>query len=305
MTPAGVVMGDMLDILGWRSNNEGIQRLWRQLNYQYFRLCAQYSWRELRSAEPETLDFDSATSSGLYLPSDLLGVDLVWDDDNSIQFWEQSRANAQPDEWGYRFFRYSGRTALFEGTDIVLSHGSNSFTSASLTADGSDPNGYYVRFGAELGLYEISSSATPFTFTPYYYGPSMTNKRFSIRPWEYTQRMVLVDPAEDVLTDREVDVYYWRMPVPLYREEDMIMLPSVEVLKLRTLRAMPEAKESFGVSESMLDGALREALKLNPTFARVRGALDKHGNVISMDTNPFGSEDETAGSSFWYARTYR
>lgn len=269
--------------------DEALQaRIWRQLNYQYFELCAEVSWAALR-AGPVTLDFAAAAdTTGLWLPSDLLGIDLVWDADDEVEFFEQGRATAQTDENGYRYFRYlPSRTALYSGSDLVLAKGASSFTSAALTVAGTAVNGEYVQFDDEPGFYQISSATTPFTFTPAYHGPAKTQKSFCVRPWETSHKLVIVDPDETKLVDRDVSVYYWRMPVPLYRREDMILLPSVEVLKMRTLRALPESKSKFGVSQSMMDEAFRRAVKANPKVPRPLAARDKHGMKIDLATNPF------------------
>ena len=200
------------------------------------------------------------------------------------------RDAAQVDEWGKRFYTYfPSRADLFAGTDLILSKGGSSFTSASLTADGEAVSGEYVTFDDEPGIYLLSSSTTPFTFTPAYYGENKTQKDFAVRPWQTTQKLVLVDEDEERLQDRTVQVYYWRLPVPLYRRSDIIMLPSVEYLKLRVLRSLPEAKSLYPVSERMLDDAKANAVSQNHKFSRVMSPRDKHGERYEMGTSPFKS----------------
>jgi len=287
MIKAGQIVAEMIDILNADNDAEMKARIWRRLNYEYIELCTEFSWAALR-CDPITLDFSTATASGLVLPSDLLGIDLVWDDTNAIEFIEKDRPATRVDEFGYRFYRYyPSRSDLFAGSDLILQKGGSSFTSATLTAAGTAVDGEYVQFDDEPGIYEITSDATPFTFEPTYYGENKTQKPFSVRPWQLTQAMVLIDADEDELLDRDVLVYYWRVPPPIYREQDYVLLPSAEVLMLRTLRGIPQSKGKFNVSESMLDKALKRALKSNPVFPRVTAPEDKHYRQFTMGTNPF------------------
>lgn len=290
MLPIGSVCEEILDIIYSRNDDEVKDRVWRQVNYQYFELCKQHSWELLRAPSAETLDFTGSTSAGLLLPADLMGIDIVWDSTNDQEFFEMDRPDSQSNETGYRYYRYlPSRSHLFEGTDLVLSKNGTSFTSASLSSDGATTSGEFVQFNDEPGLYEISSNTTPFTFTPTYRGENLVQKGFRVRPWQLVKRMVIIDPTEDLLYDRSVKVYYWKAPPPLYREEDMALLPTLEVLKLRVLRALPESKGKFNVSESMLKEALRVALKLNPKFRRPHTARDQHNRRVDVNRNPYGS----------------
>jgi len=289
MFPVGPMYDELVDILRAGSDTEMQNRIWRNLNYERFELCREVSWEALR-CDPVTLDFTTADSTGLWLPSDLYGIDVVWDDTNGVEFYEIGRAEAQPDEWGYRYWRYlPSRANLFDGSDLILEKDGSSFTSASLTADGTDVEDEYVMFGREPGVYQLTSGTTPFTFEPTYRGPDLMQENFVIRPWQITQKMVIIDPDEDLLYDRSVDVYYWRSPPPLYRKEDIVMLPSLEILKLRVLRSIPEAKARYPVSETMLNTAMRKAVRMNPKFSRFVAPMDKHFKRFDVNTNIFGA----------------
>lgn len=289
MIKCGQIVEMMFDVLNAHNDADMQARVWRVMNYKYQELCREVSWSDLRCGTPVTLNFAAAAdATGLWLPSDLIGIDLVWDDTNDREFMRVNKPDAQVDEWGYRFYTYlPSRADLYAGTDLILVKGASSFTSAALTAAGTSVNGEYVTFDDEMGLYAISSATTPFTFTPAYYGENKTQKPFSIRPWQCTHKLVIIDPDEAVIDDASVDVYYWRQPPPLYRTQDYIMLPSAEVLMLRTLRAIPEAKGRFSVSESMLSDAKAVAVKQNPVFNRVMSPRDKHGMRYDMGRHPF------------------
>jgi len=288
MIKAGQIYDEIADILDAANDPVMQDRIWRRMNYEYVELCREVSWAPLRS-EPVTLDFSGADSTGMWLPSDLMGIDLVWDATNNVEFFAKDRPAAQlTDEYGYRYWlSYPSRSDLFSGTDLLLSKGGASFSSASLTAAGTAVDGEYVQFSEEPGLYEITSDTSPFTFEPTYYGPQQSHATFSIRPWQVTQKMVIIDPEEMKLLDRTVYVYYWRLPTPLYRKSDVIQMQSSEILKLRTLRGIPESKGRFGISESMLSQAFRRAVKSNPKFPRSTFPRDKHFQNFTMNKNPF------------------
>jgi hypothetical protein len=287
MIPCGLVVNDVAKALSADDDKELMIRIWDRLQFEWFRVCAEWSWDFLR-CPPVSLDFSAATATGLWLPSDLMGIDQVWDDTNSTEFFEVGRADAQADEWGERFYRYKpSRAPLFEGTDLILAKGGTTFTSAALTADGETVTSEYVKFGSEPGFYQISNTATPFAFTPTYRGPRMARENFIIRPWESSERMVLIDKDEDELLDRTVSVYYWRAPVALYREEDPVPMYMSQLLKLRTLRGIHEARDRAPVSERMLATALSDAKKQNRKFRGVQSPRDKHGERFSIAANPF------------------
>ena len=287
MVPCGMTIDDIANALSASKDDELMGRIWTRFRFEYFRICSDVSWDFLRPS-PVTLDFSTADSTGLWLPSDLLGIDQVWDSTNGIEFSETSESQAQDDQWGYRFYKYPpSRADLFSGTDLSLSTNSLQFTSAELTAAGTSTDGEYVQFDDEPGYYLLSSSSTPFTFVPRYSGPQKQQKNFSVRPWESSEKMVLIDEDEDKLTDRSVSVYYWRYPVALYKPEDQIPGYMQQVLKLRTLRGIHEAKDRAPVSRTMLTGAYDEALKANKSFVK-RSPRDKHNKRFSVSKNPFG-----------------
>lgn len=295
--PCGYIYQEMLDILNAQEDKAMTERIWRQMNYSYHELCASVSWRKLRVGTPLSLDFATATATGLWLPSDLLGIDLVWDATNKVVFWPHDKPEAQPSEGvGYRYFTYTPSpptdffpTAAYTGGDLVLDKGGSTFTSASLTASGLDPEGEYVQFDDEAGIYEITNSASPFAFRPAYHGESLASAPFVIRPSACTEKMCLVDEEETLLYDRTVSVYYWRAPAPLYRESDYTALPSLEILKLKTLRSIPESKQKFPISERALEEAMRLAVSKNPKFRRPLAGRDIRGNQLFGSTNPYGS----------------
>lgn len=285
MMPVGLFWDEIFDILSADPEMEITVK--RRTNYEYFNLCRRVSWEALR-APFLTIDFAGQSSGGQWVPSDLYGIDLVWDDDDEVEFFAKDEAAAQVDEHGYRYYLNApSRAHYFEGTDLQLERGASSFTSAALTADASAVDGEYVQFASEPGFYKITSDTTPFTIEPTYYGPDLLRENFRIRPWESTKKLVIQDPDEDELLDRDVLVYYWRAPVPLYRDEDVILVPAVEYLKLKVLRGIWQAKDRYPVSQRMMDDAFREGVKQNVRFSRTVAPRDQHFAHFELDDNPF------------------
>jgi hypothetical protein len=275
------------------SNTDRQEEIVGEIRKQYWRACTMHPWHALRVG-PTEYDFSSDDySSGMLLPSDLFGVEMVWDDTHKVEFQDKLKSDTAPDEWGYRYYLYRpSRTALFRGTDCYLQNGGDTFTSESLTTDGSDMTGEYVRFHNIKGYYKITSATSPFGITPDYSGDDIYGKPFVVRPPE-TQRMVLIDPDEDELTDRTVNVYWWRAPMPLYNDDDEIILPFPKWLELLVLRETPSSRKNRPVSQGEIEEAYNECCRLNPSTKRVHGVRDKHGHRIDFSTNPFGQRQNS------------
>jgi hypothetical protein len=252
------------------------------INIKYFELCREFSVRDLRAKL--TLDFTTSTSSGLWLPSNIFGVDSVRDEDG-VEFFERDRSDIEEDEFGYRYYRYKGSDSpLVEGEDLAIISGTASFTSATLDAyisGGGTVVNQYIRFGEEHGFYKITSDTSPYTISTTYHGDSLTEDDFRIRP-EEDERMILIDNSESVLLDRSIDLYYWKAPSPLYRDSDFILLPTAVPLILLVLRELPEAKALRPVSQNEIDEEKAKMYKLNPTFAKKSNPRDKHNNIFDM-----------------------
>lgn len=267
------------------SNDADLRKTVEKLtNNKYFDICREFSVRDLRTMV--TLDFTTATDDGLWLPSDLFGIDCVRDEDE-VEFIERDRSEIEDDEFGYRYYRYKGDDdPLLEGDDLLINADASSFTSATVDAyitGGGTVLNQYIRIAEEPGFYKITNTATPYTISPTYHGPSQSQASFRIRP-EEDERMIIIDDAEALLKDREIDVYYWKAPRPLYRDSDFILLPSAMALQLVVLRELPEAKAFRPVSQGEIDDEKAKMIKLNPTFVRPSKPRDKHNKIFDLVT---------------------
>ena len=265
------------------SNDAALREVVKNLiNIKYFDLCREFSLRNLRAKI--TLDFTTADDDGLWLPSNLYGIDMVRDEDE-IEFYERDRSDIEDDEFGYRYFRYKGSdTPLIDGDDIIINNGASSFTSATVdayVATGASVLNKYIRINNEPGFYKITNTATPYTIAPNYYGPFQDEEIFRIRP-EEDERMCIINSSETLLKDRSIDLYYWRAPAALYRDSDFILLPHAMPLQLLVLRELPEAKALRPVSQSEIDQEKDKMKAMNPTFVRLGNPRDKHNNIFDL-----------------------
>jgi hypothetical protein len=253
------------------------------VNIKYFSLCKEFSVRDLR--DKLTLDFTTATDSGLWLPSDLFGIDCARDTDG-VEFIERGRADMEEDEDMYRYNRYKGSSdPLLSGEDINIEQDAASFTSATVDAyvaiSGNTVKDQYIRIGVEPGYYKITNTATPYTISPTYRGPSQEDEEFRIRP-EEDERMIIYDADEEILKDRSMDIHYWKAPKPLYRDSDFVLLPDAMALQLIVLRELPEAKALRPVSQGEIDDEKAKMKRLNPEFVRSGNPRDKHNNIFNF-----------------------
>jgi hypothetical protein len=287
MFPCGAVVANIIDAVRGRSDKPMQDKIWRMLNSEYFLLAREHSWEDMRK-EPISVDMNDDTGEGVWLPSDLIGIDLVFDDDNKIEFIEKNRADANLDEDMFKYFTFRGsEDELFSGTDAVVATGGTSFTSDALVADGESVDGEYVAFGDCQSYHKISGNSSPFEFTPSYTGPSLSGGDFFIRP-RNTKKIRIMDPDENYLTDRTVQVYYWAYPRPLLKTTDLIMLPTTEILELRVISKLPEAKPNRPISQAQVDRSLVEAIRMNGDFPEWIRAKGKGGKAISWTDSFYG-----------------
>jgi len=245
------------------------------LHQKYLQICNKHPWQALR--RKTSLDFSTASGgTGLWLPANMAGIEMVMDETNKFEILPRDRADIQFVDYTYRYYTYvPDNTALFEAEDLYLSHGATTFTSADLTTDATNNAGEYVRFANQRGYYLLTAAMT---FTPQYNGPDESESHFEIRP-KYSEKMVLVDSSAAVLETRTHHVHYWEVPMPLYEDSDVSVLPDDNVLELAILAALPEAKARRPVTKSMQEEALAEARALNPDLPRRVAPRDK-GNQL-------------------------
>jgi len=179
-----------------------------------------------------------------------------------------------------------------EGNDLDVVTGASTLTSATLTA--SPETGEFIKFGDEPGIYELTAATT---FTPAYQGKNLSDARFQVR-LPGTKKFTVLDPAAEYDSNASVVLHYWKMPPPLYRESDLVLLPSARPLELMTLiRFIGQQRKSesdANVFRQELAGAdgksgvLADMMRDNPSFPSGRGTRDQKNQQMTYGQDIFG-----------------
>jgi hypothetical protein len=232
----------------------------------------------------------SASSSGVWLPSNLAGINAVRDEENDIEFIPVDISDIDPNDRTYRYTRKRGSdTPLFSGVECCsMTKGGHSITCSELKSkiDGGDITtvvGEFASVGEEPGTFEITEErGNEFIISGTYNGENIENEDLVIRP-ETTEKLFVYDSDYNIIDDCDFTVYYWKYPQALRRYSDIIYLPSAELLELSAIIKMPEAKRNRPVNVNQIEESLREALRINPEFRQGNSPRDSKGNMFRMN----------------------
>jgi hypothetical protein len=288
MISAGWIIDKVARDSNRESNTDDRDYIRRLLNNQYFEMCAELSWATLRR-QPIEIDLsDASYDSGMWLPSNILGIDRVRDEDG-IEYLPKDPAEIDSDDSGYRYVAYvpDGEPLVY-GEDFDITTGTNGpfdFTGYSSATHDLQ----YVAIDEEPGVWQIDDSGEK-KLTTYYYGPTKSGVGFRVRP-EFTKKIICYDSSGDEVTDKEISVWTWVMPRPLYKDNDPIIFPIADPLILRVLREMPEAKSRRPVNQQEIENAFKKCASLNPDFPRHNNPRDRRNNVFKLVNSPFTGRD--------------
>lgn len=274
------------------------QRAMRRLNQDCQAIGRKESWAMLR----DTLSISWSAGTPYLLPSDLIGIDLVWDEDNYIEYVGRNRSHAEKDEPLYRYVTYPAETPLAELTDAKLVPGLASLVSTQLAAEelGDDIVGEFVQVEGDWQLYEITAqSGTLFTIDPAFKGAGEIDQAIAVVRPAQTQMIDLVAPDNVSIPTTTLKIHYWRQPGTLRDPHDIVPFPTADVLELRTLSRIPEARQLRPVSQTQVDQALQEALALNPDKPSPRRAKDRLGRVLTQSPLHYKARNGIASDSLY------
>ena len=283
-TTKGDIVDNTLRALRRTLNDTDREMVDRFFNKFYIDICTQIPIKALRrhvEIDLSSEDYDD----GMWLPANLAGVLRVQDDDDKFDYIERDRASIEDEDSSYRYYTYvpSGGPAYY-GDDGFVKQSGLTFTSATLLTD---YTGDYVKFGNEPGVYLLSAIKT---FSPAYLGPNQSATEFIIRP-SNTQKIVAVDEAEDEITDRTLLVDYWEIPLPLYRDIDVPLLPSTRALELKVMKdamlIIGKRQLSSKSYDNDIDAAMDELRKMCPSVAPSVRAKDVLNKTFSFANNIF------------------
>lgn len=264
-----------------------ISAVGRRINMKLQYIAAKDSWADLREKLEITYDNDP-----VQLPSNLLGIDLVWDDTNEIEFFERNRAASEAMEMAFRYYTYPVGSSLAEVSDVAINQDGTTFDSADLLALDltTDDEWFYVE--GDTQLYQISENTDSlYTFSPAYRGnANLTSAKIVVRP-KNTLMLQLISAEGYSLSTGTIDLHYWRQPDTLRDPSDIIPLPTVEVLEYSVLASMPEAKRNRPISQNQVIEALQEAMGMNPDKPQPRLARGINGRVIDFSVNHYAARN--------------
>lgn len=257
---AGMILDELYTATS-ATDDDSKKNVLRKLNLSYYDLAGAASFQLLR----KTISF----TSGSYLPSDLVGIDCVYDGDGN-EYFPRDRGQVETllSEDPVRRYYYDDIVLVpsqqRKGLTINKASSTISVTNPVLT---SDYIGEYMTIGKELGFYKITAANT---ILPRYMGPKLTDSYFQIRP-EGTKQLRLVDESGDADTST-VTVDYWAYPPPIYDDSQMILLPTTRALFLRALiRCMGIDLMNEWAADRYREeyqDAMAELLDRNPTYTK-------------------------------------
>ena len=289
----GDVFDDLVEACHAGSNPTVQAKIRRRVNTDNKAICAKESFAGLR--RKTTISY---AGSAVQLPSNMLGIDLVWDDTYEIEYISRNRHSSEAKEYAYRYYTYPISSVLASVDDVAINQDGTTFVSDDLLATGETVVDEFFYVGGMDQLYQITAQTDNlFTFTPAYRG--IGNK---------TDAFIVVRPPDTLMLDLEsadtttvptgtIDLHYWVAPDYLRDPNDIIYLPSSDALTYRTLNRLPEAKANRPVSKSMVDTALQECLAMNPDSPSPRVARGLNGRKIDFNTNHYSPRYGAAGNA--------
>jgi len=265
------------------NNPEQKAFIMRQVNSDYRSLAAKESWGDMRKMLAVTWDGDP-----VQLPSDLQGIDLVWDDTNYLHFLERKFADSEFPESAFRFYTYPVGTSLVEVADAAFAQDNTTMSSVALDASGETVVGEYFFIEGSSQMYEITATTgTQFTISPGYRGlGSASSQKITVRP-RNTLMLQLIGPDGTQLPTTEVNLHYWQMPDVLRDPDDLVLLPTSEVLLTLTLTHLPGSKKLRPVSQNEVQREYATALQLNPDKPKPKLVKGLNGRPLNMGTGMY------------------
>lgn len=271
------------------------------LQKHVFQVSEQHSFHKLRQAkEIDLSDAGEEPAQGMWLPSDLAGIDTLRNVSvSSDGFIRRDESHIDPDEKMFRYYSYIPTgLPLFEADDVIVNQGDDYFVSGDLdamVAGGLDPVGEWVRFDTEYGFHEIVEvDNDQYKIEPVYTGETLSFKHFEVRP-RGTQKLVVVKPNEDQVVSGKVKLHYWTYHPPLHKDTDVILMPHAGLIELLVTREalMVIARRQLSSNTYIRDveEAWNITRRLNPSFPRATGPRDNLNKQFTMNKTLFKQRD--------------
>lgn len=258
------------------------------------------AYRDIASDHVFQTLLENIAFTGTILPADMeRPVVYLQDDTNYLQF-PISESQRYLSAYLYNYYPDgSVETALVTGSDGVTVINGTTFTSASPSTDFDDSSlddltGEYIRIGDNEGIYKIASvtDANTIVLEDGFRGadlsdPStpaaLTAQTYEIRPVG-TLRIGFSDEQGDSITSTSRSLWYQKVPLPLYNDYDMILLPgNCEAVRIQAFKMLLEGAKYDNDALKQDAGFRRAIAKMNPlhpTLGRQPRPRDMMGHIV-------------------------
>lgn len=300
MIASGIVISAIQDMIDDKSDETKII-IRNYINLAYQGIASMRNWSTLRK-------YISAFPANRILPSDCEQLYYVEDDTDYLYFH-----GGIPLRYGrsrlYNYFSDIGVTSpLLIGSDLATTINSTTVTSATggFTAD---MVGEYIRIGNQFGFYKIAAytSTNSVTLengfrgadlTDPYTPTNLTAQYFEVRPTG-TKKLMFTDDDGGVITSSTIKIWYTAVPLPVYNDYDMILLPgNCEAVRVKVCQMMDQSDKYTNDAlkkVSDYEEELEKMIALDPIPRLDRTPRNRFGERISfgrqvVDTRNYGSD---------------
>jgi hypothetical protein len=300
-----VTLGELLDQIATKKEKLFHLRnteVKRQVQYDYYRVCEQWVWRNLRREMSVTLD-----GTAVEMPSGMCGQRIFAKTDSAHHIFFP-RDEQRRDESADRCYIWyiSDVSTDADATGLISSLKKNTNV---LTATASVSSAYedeYLVVDGNSEVFQISSiSGSDITLDHQWRGETIENDGrtgFSINPAGQVT-VQFEDPNGEVVESGDITIWYAVYPPQLREDKDIVLVPP-EVLRLKVLSSVANGARSRNDYLQRYQSELQRAIQNNqdpfvgPTTHRVRT-----GSMFSMDKNLFTKRGSLSVSST-YSREY-
>jgi len=256
-------------------------------------------YRQIASTQffrPLVSEFTMATS---VLPGDMERPFYIQWEDSDYLIFPISQQDRYQSRKLYNWFTkmQTLNTQLSGGSDGVVTANSTAFTSASPDTDfdatSSTLVGEYLKAADNGGYYKIASvtDANTLVLTEKFRGASATGVQFRIRP-EGTKEIVFSDYQGESVSSTTSVLYYQRVPLPLYNDYDMILLPGdCQAVVIATHQSM-----------LILQKYDNDALKRQPAFDRALAKMEVMESPVQRSAVPRNQYGGLVASGYGHNR---
>jgi|GEM_PF-5128136 len=242
MFPARQTLDTLYDSLGAQADSKK-QRVLGVLNARYFDIVRAFPYSAWQRT---SLNQTYSGTDGLRLPSCLAGVLDIWDGEGNGYAQRTHEQVARTNNEVLRRWYVSGvsSSALRVVHNVDLTSGTGAVAAGTFSAG---EVGEWVSIDGYPAAWQVGTAAT---ITPEWWAPDATAATLQVRP-AGTCVIKLVDESGNALSDRsDINVSWWRIPLPVFQVWEMIQLPQIRPLELAVLVTMLDRDKRKGDADA-------------------------------------------------------